>query len=95
MNYSKFNKYKIPIIVASVFLFIVAVGAVLFISHDALTAAPFGFAQTDLKVKGNRNSKIYHLPACPNYADIKESNVVWFKTEDEAKTAGFRRAKNC
>lgn len=49
----------------------------------------------DLKIKGNRNSRIYHLKGCPNYADIKESNIVWFKTTEEAEKAGFRMAKNC
>jgi deoxyribonuclease I len=50
---------------------------------------------TDLKIKGNRSSKIYHLPNCPNYNDISERNIVWFKTQDEAQTAGYRVAKNC
>jgi len=49
----------------------------------------------DLKIKGNRGSKIYHLRGCPNYDDIAERNIVWFKTHEEAKAAGFRMAKNC
>lgn len=49
----------------------------------------------DLKIKGNKNSKIYHLPGCPNYDDIAERNIVWFKTREEAEQAGFRMAKNC
>lgn len=48
----------------------------------------------DLKIKGNKNSKIYHVPGCPNYDDIAKRNIRWFKTRDEAKSAGFRMARN-
>lgn len=51
--------------------------------------------ETDLKIKGNKNSKIYHLPGCPNYDDIAERNIIWFKTREEAESKGFRMAKNC
>ena len=55
-----------------------------------------GSARTkDLKIKGNKNSKIYHLPHCPNYDDIAPKNVVWFKTHEEAQAAGYRMARNC
>ena len=50
---------------------------------------------TDLKIKGNKNSKIYHLPECQNYDDIAERNIVWFRTHEEAKAKGYRMAKNC
>lgn len=62
---------------------------------------PLIFAQTqsvqtvDLKIKGNRKSRIYHLPKCPNHNDIAEQNIVWFKTHAEARAAGYRMAKNC
>ena len=49
----------------------------------------------DLKIKGNRNSMIYHMPNCASYNEITERNIVWFKTEAEAESAGYRRAKNC
>ena len=60
---------------------------------STLTSAPTG--EKDLRIKGNRDSRIYHLPGCPNYNDIAERNTVWFKTHDEAKAAGFRMARNC
>ncbi|AQS59990.1 ComEC/Rec2 family competence protein [Desulforamulus ferrireducens] len=44
-------------------------------------------------IKGNINKngeKIYHLPGMQNYERTKPE--VWFKTEDEARAAGFRRA---
>lgn len=52
-------------------------------------------AAVDLRIKGNRSSQIYHLPGCPNYGDIADRNVVWFKTHEEAKAAGYRMARNC
>jgi methylphosphotriester-DNA--protein-cysteine methyltransferase len=45
-------------------------------------------------IKGNINSKgekIYHLPDDPSYN--KTSAEMWFKTESEAKDAGFRPIK--
>jgi hypothetical protein len=49
----------------------------------------------DLKIKGNKKSRIYHMKGCPNYDDISERNIVWFKTKAEAEAAGYRMAKNC
>lgn len=49
----------------------------------------------DLKIKGNKQSRIYHLKGCPNYNDIAERNIVWFKTREEAEARKFRMARNC
>lgn len=49
----------------------------------------------DQRIKGNRNSKIYHFPWCPSYDRMKDKNVIWFKTAEEAEAAGFRMARNC
>ena len=64
--------------------------------------APVSLVQTaqaekpvDLKIKGNKNSKIFHLKGCPNYNDIADRNVIWFKTSEEAEAAGYRVARNC
>ena len=46
-------------------------------------------------VIANKNSRIYHVPGCPNYNDVAERNRVYFKTEAEAQVAGFRKARNC
>jgi len=44
------------------------------------------------KIKGNPNSKIYHLPGGSYYnSEIKE--VVWFCTEKDAQKAGYRKSK--
>ncbi len=47
-------------------------------------------------IRGNRNSKVYHLPVgCPSYGQISERNIVEFATEAEAQAAGYRKAGNC
>jgi micrococcal nuclease len=46
-------------------------------------------------VRGNRKSRIYHLPECPYYDRLHQTNVVGFATETEAQEAGYRKAKNC
>lgn len=52
-----------------------------------------GDADCNGLIKGNKNSKIYHLPNGVNYDDVSEQNIVWFCSETEAKTAGYREAK--
>ncbi|MCP9496574.1 MAG: hypothetical protein MSG64_19210 [Pyrinomonadaceae bacterium MAG19_C2-C3] len=44
---------------------------------------------------GNRNSRIYHLPNCPNYNDVSPKNRVVFSNGRDAERAGYRKAKNC
>jgi endonuclease YncB( thermonuclease family) len=44
---------------------------------------------------GNRASKIYHLPSCPDYSKVSGRNRVSFMTEAEAIGAGYRKALNC
>lgn len=44
-------------------------------------------------IKGNKNSKLYHLPEWDSYDTVKEKNAVYFETEKEAKDAGFRPAR--
>ena len=43
------------------------------------------------QIKGNRNSKIYHLPGQRDY-DKTTANVECFNTEAEAQKAGYRKA---
>lgn len=47
-------------------------------------------------IRGNRNSKVYHLPqGCPSYSRVSPKNVVTFNSEAEARAAGYRKAGNC
>jgi outer membrane biosynthesis protein TonB len=55
----------------------------------ASDAAPCALGQ----VKGNRSSKIYHVPGGGSYSQTK-ANVQCFDTEAQAQAAGFRRARN-
>lgn len=43
-------------------------------------------------IKGNQNSKIYHVPSGRDYDKVSAKNIVWFQTEKEAQEAGYRRA---
>ncbi|WP_438940287.1 sunset domain-containing protein [Gemelliphila palaticanis] len=44
-------------------------------------------------IKGNVNSKIYHMPYQKHYNKISPANTVYFNSEEEAQAAGYRRAK--
>src|SRR4029077_7908987 len=46
-------------------------------------------------VIGNRKSRIYHRPDCPNYSQVAQKNRVAFKNAAEAEAAGYRVAGNC
>jgi len=48
-----------------------------------------------LPIIGNKNSKVYHRPDCPDYNRVAPQNRVPFRTENEAEAAGYRRARNC
>lgn len=43
-------------------------------------------------IKGNRRSKIYHMPGQKDYDNISVKNVVYFETEEDAINAGYRKA---
>jgi len=43
---------------------------------------------------GNIRSRIYHLPGQDGYDKVREKNRIYFPTEEEARKAGFRKARN-
>jgi methylphosphotriester-DNA--protein-cysteine methyltransferase len=45
------------------------------------------------QVKGNRSSRIYHVPGGASYPRTV-TNVQCFDTEDQALAAGYRKARN-
>jgi len=57
--------------------------------------SPAATTDTEGSIRGNKHSKIYHWPGCPNYDDIYPQNRVAFRTREEAEKAGYRPAKNC
>jgi endonuclease YncB( thermonuclease family) len=46
-------------------------------------------------VVGNRRSRIYHRPDCPDYGAVASQNRVPFGSAAEAESAGYRLARNC
>lgn len=79
-------------------IFLILIMAMSFACSSTEPIAVAALAQTqqqNLSIKGNRNTKIYHLPGCASYSRISAQNVVWFKTHEQAKAAGYRRARNC
>lgn len=45
------------------------------------------------KIKGNKNSKIYHTPDGKYYDKISEKNTIYFNSEKEAIENGYRKSK--
>ena len=50
-------------------------------------------SQNSGMIKGNINSKIYHVPGGASYNKLAEHNTIYFNSEEEAQAAGYRRAK--
>ncbi|WP_435531544.1 sunset domain-containing protein [Priestia megaterium] len=44
------------------------------------------------QIKGNKNSKIYHVPGGAYY-DRTQDNIVWFCSEADAQAAGYRESQ--
>ncbi|WP_129710643.1 cell envelope integrity protein TolA [Priestia megaterium] len=44
------------------------------------------------QIKGNKNSKIYHVPSGAYY-DRTQDNIVWFCSEADAQAAGYRKSQ--
>lgn len=53
---------------------------------------PSDLVNTDGKIVGNSESKIYHLPWQHNYK-IKSTNIVYFNSEQDAINAGYQKSK--
>jgi len=62
---------------------------------EALKAPPESPQSAILTIVGNRSSKIYHYDFCVGAKNMKEENKIFFASIEEAKSAGFRAAKNC
>ncbi len=70
--------------------------------QDPITSSPsLPNSTSNCLIKGNIGStgeKIYHLPGCGSYDKTKiddSRGEKWFCSEDEAMSAGWRKAKNC
>ncbi len=58
-----------------------------------LVCASVTIAGEGVAVKGNPESKIYHQPACKHYT--AKGSTKEFKSEEEAKAAGYKACKKC
>jgi deoxyribonuclease-1 len=64
--------------------------------NPAADSRPAVEPEGNLMIRGNRRSRIYHLPAgCPSYSRISPNNVETFVSESAAIDAGYRKAGNC
>lgn len=43
----------------------------------------------------SKNGSSYHLPWCAGAKSISDKNKIYFSSEEEAKAAGYKPAKNC
>ncbi|MCB5228157.1 endonuclease [Alishewanella sp. 16-MA] len=66
----------------------------LVVKEQVAAAAPSA-SMAVTPIYGNRRSKIYHRPDCPNYLSMAVSNRVSFDTASEAEAQGYRQANNC
>lgn len=68
-------------------------------SHNILGAGEFGeggeVVPSSYEVVGSRNGGKYHYPWCSGAKQIKDSNLIYFNTIDEARALGYLPAKNC
>jgi hypothetical protein len=46
-------------------------------------------------IRASKESRIYHVPTCPNYNSIHVDNLRLFQTIEEAESAAYRPAINC
>jgi endonuclease YncB( thermonuclease family) len=58
-------------------------------------AAPANEPSSLGAIIGNKRSKIYHEPTCPEYEKVSSQNRVTFQSREEAEHAGYRRARTC
>ena len=47
------------------------------------------------KVRANGDTRIFHVPTCPQYDSIKPENLREFATVADAEAANFRASMNC
>jgi hypothetical protein len=98
------NKNKKPVIIGGItgamvgLPLILGSGAFYFFSQPSTQKTTRLFSQSPAELKviyGNKRSRIYHLPECPNYNDILKRNRRDFGTMVEAEERRYRIAGNC
>ncbi len=88
---SSFEKNKVPI---SIFKTQDAMYAT--VMKDTLNnPQPNSIAQTSGGVVASKSGTKYYYPWCSGVSKIKEGNKVWYKSIEEARSAGLTPASNC
>ena len=64
------------------------------VGEAPMEAQPKGMAVGGLVV-ASRSGSVYHYPWCGGASQISAANMVWFKSEDAAKAAGYSPSKSC
>jgi hypothetical protein len=52
-------------------------------------------AEKEAQFLASRKSSVYHRPSCRYVRQIKQENLIGFKTRQEAESAGYRACKVC
>lgn len=73
----------------------VSAGSVVLTEHPRTPEVDPPAASSSPQYVGSKSGSKYHLLWCPGASQIKESNKVYFNTEDEAFRAGYAPAANC
>lgn len=64
-------------------------------TQEASVIAVPALVQATGQYVGSKNGTVYHLPWCSGAQRIREENMVWFATKEDAEQAGYRPASNC
>lgn len=46
-------------------------------------------------IRANKDSRVFHVPTCPQYDSIGPDNIRTHATVEEARAAGYRPSMNC
>jgi micrococcal nuclease len=64
-------------------------------ASSTAASAPAAVSPTADAIIGNRRSKVYHWPGCPDYEKVSQQNRVTFPSREAAEQAGYRPTGNC
>lgn len=59
------------------------------------SAGGAGWAQAGGNFMASINGTAYYPKGCPSANRIKEENIIWFTTKEEAEAQGYKPAQNC
>lgn len=62
-------------------------------AKETSTTKPAIAGTTQKKFVGSVNSNLFHDPTCSSSKRIKEENKIWFRSQEEAKAAGYGPSK--